>query len=138
MWKSRFFRRGETVTDPKTGLSYVAHAGPSPTAAYREGRADQRKVDHDKVERARKRRGGIGLLGLLIVALAVAGGGYLTLAAREGSFAAGGAAIDRQVSAVTTPATDAATQALDRTGAAVQQAGQAVEQQGEKLRQQAQ
>jgi hypothetical protein len=141
MWTPRFMRRDRTVIDPATGLAYVDHvpaADPAyREAAYREGRVDQRR-DDEKVERVERRRhpvrNGFGLVGLLIVLLAVAGGAYLTLSAREGSFAAGGAAIDRQVSAVTTPARDAAAEAVDRTGYAVQQAGEKVENTGKKLR----
>jgi hypothetical protein len=134
MWTPRFMRRNRAVVDPATGLAYVEHSGPSPTGAYRAGRADQRAADAPKIERKKRRHGGLGLLGLLIIALAVAGGGYLTLAAREGSFAAGGAAIDRQVAAVTTPARDVAVEAVDRTGYTVERAGQTVEEQGKKLR----
>lgn len=137
MWTPRFMRRDRAVTDPATGLAYVEHSAASPSRAYREGRVDQKLADAPKIERKKRRHGGLGLLGLLIIALAVAGGGYLTLAAREGSFAAGGAAVDRQVAAVTAPARNAAAQTLDRTGYAVQQAGQTVEEQGKKLREKA-
>lgn len=56
------------------------------------------------------------------------------LAAREGSFAAGGAVVDQKVAEVTQPARIAINETADRTGAAVQNAGQALETQGEKLR----
>ena len=134
MWTPRFMRRNRAVIDPATGLAYVEHSGTTSTRANRDGRAEQRAADAPKIQTKRRHRGGLGLLGLLIFALAVAGGGYLTLAAREGSFAAGGAAVDRQVAAVTNPAREAAVEAVDRTGYAVQQAGQTVEEQGKKIR----
>jgi hypothetical protein len=135
MWTPRFLRRNRAVTDPDTGLTYVEHNGPDPEAAYRAGRAEQLRIDRERVEARRRRRSpGLGVLGFLIILLALAGGGYLTLAAREGSFTAGGAAVDRQVAAVTTPAREATQEALDRTGASLEQAGQAVETQGKKLR----
>jgi len=134
MWTPRFMRRDEAVIDPATGLAYVQHSAGGPTRAYREGRADQRIADAPKIERKKRPNAGLGVLGFLIIALAVAGGGYLTLAARQGSFAAGGAVIDRQLAAMTSPARNAASETLDRTGYAVQQAGQTVEAQGKKLR----
>ncbi len=137
MWTPRFMRRDRAVTDPATGLAYVQHPAADRTRAHREGRADQRLSDTPKIERKKHHHAGLGVLGFLIIALAVAGGGYLTLAAREGSFAAGGAVVDRQLTAMTSPARDAASQTLDRTGFAVQQAGQTVEAQGKKLREKA-
>ena len=133
MWTPRFMRRNRAVVDPATGLAYVEHS-PAPTRADRDGLADQRKLDGARAETRKRPCGGLGLLGLLLIVLAVAGGGYLTLSAREGSFAAGGAVIDRQVAAVTNPARDAAIATVDRTGAAVEQAGESVAAQGKKIR----
>ena len=97
--------------------------------AYAEGRRDQREMD----KRAR-RRGGFGFVTVFVVLVAALGVVWLALAAREGSFAAGGAVVDQKVAEVTQPARVAINQTADRTGAAVQNAGQALESQGERLR----
>jgi hypothetical protein len=109
-------------------------AGPAVTAergkAYAEGRRDQHKAE----KHVHKKRGGFGFATAFVVLVAALGVVWLALAAREGSFAAGGAVVDQKVAEVTAPARVAINQTADRTGAAVQNAGQALETQGEKLR----
>lgn len=97
--------------------------------AYAEGRRDQHKA-----EKRAHRRGGFGFATAFVVLVAALGVVWLALAAREGSFAAGGAVVDQKVAEVTQPARVAINQTADRTGAAVQNAGQALENQGERLR----
>jgi hypothetical protein len=105
--------------------------------AYAQGRRDERRRER-RVERERpRRRGGFGLLGLVVVLVAALGVVWLALAVREGSFAAGGAVVDQKVASVTQPAVDAANRAVDRTGQAVENAGQALENQGQRLQEQA-
>ena len=98
--------------------------------AYADGRRDQHRME--KV--AHKKRGGFGLVTAFVVLVAALGVVWLALAAREGSFAAGGAVVDQKVAEVTAPARVAINETADRTGAAVQNAGQVLENQGEKLR----
>lgn len=106
--------------------------------AYAEGRRDQHRAEtRDRVERRPRRRRGFPVISLLVVLVAAIGIVWLVLAAREGSFAAGGAVVDQKVAQVTEPARVAASQAVDRTGAAVQNAGQALENQGERIRENA-
>jgi len=99
--------------------------------AYAEGRRDQHRLE----KQARRPGAAAVLTGVVLVAAAGVGAVWLALAAQEGSFAAGGAVVDRTVAEISAPARVAATQAADRTGAAVQTAGQALETSGERLRQ---
>lgn len=103
---------------------------------YEDGRRDQRRIDRAEA-RTRRRRGGFGFAGVVVVLVAALGVLWLALAAREGSFAGGGAVVDQKVAEVTEPARVAAADAVDRTGAAVAGAGQALESQGERIREQA-
>jgi hypothetical protein len=103
---------------------------------YYQGRREQRRIDQTEA-RTRRRGGGFGLVGALVVVVAALGILWVALAAREGSFAAGGALVDQKVAEVTQPARVAATEAVDRTGAAVENAGQALESQGQRLRERA-
>ncbi len=137
--------------DPHTGLAADQAAVLSPAAAYderlveerltrperevgyRRGRADQKEVDRKHA----KRGGGFGFISFLLLIAAVIGVTWVVLAYQAGSFAGGGAVVDRKVAEVTNPAKQAVLNAADRTGAAVQSAGQAVEAQGSKLRQKA-
>lgn len=126
-------RSGESNEQFEARLAAAADAAErgytaSTRQAYADGRRDQHRAD-----RARRRRG-FGLAGLLVVVIAAVGVLWLVLAAREGSFAAGGAVVDQKLAEVTNPARVAANQAVDRTGAAVQNAGQTLETQGERLR----
>ena len=112
---------------------------PDQRRADADHRRDQPRVEtRDRVEKRPRRHRGFPLISLLIVLVAAIGIVWLVLAAREGSFAAGGAVVDQKVSQVTAPARAAASQAVDRTGAAVQNAGQALENQGERIRDKAQ
>jgi len=83
-------------------------------------------------ERPRRRGHGMGVLGFLVVVVAAIGVLWMVLAAREGSFAAGGAVVDHKLAEVTSPARVAANRAVDRTGQAVKTAGQ-----GERIQKQA-
>ncbi|OYW42582.1 MAG: hypothetical protein B7Z38_04535, partial [Rhodobacterales bacterium 12-64-8] len=56
--------------------------------------------------------------------VAAVGALWMVLAAQEGSFAAGGAVVDRKIAEITAPARVATNEAVVRTGAAVQNAGQ--------------
>lgn len=103
---------------------------------YEQGRRDQRRIDRAEA-RTRRRGGGGVMVGLLVVVVAAVGVLWLALAAREGSFAGGGAVVDQKVAQVTEPARVAAADAVDRTGAAVSNAGQALEAQGERIREKA-
>lgn len=80
--------------------------------AYERGRRDER--------RARKRH---PVLMSLTVAAAVVGGVVLVLAAREGSFAGGGARFDQGVSVATTRAEPVVRDAAADAGAALKDAG---------------
>src|SRR3712207_6494477 len=60
--------------------------------AYAEGRRDQHRREH----RPRRRRG-FGWAGLIVVVVAALGVLWVALAAREGSFAAGGAVVDEKI-----------------------------------------
>jgi hypothetical protein len=114
-----------------------AHEG----EAYREGRIDQASRDggvaapasradvraayrKGRAEAAPRRRGGIPLLGLIVLLVVVFGALMLYLAAQNGSFAGGGAVIDRDLSSATQPVR----RAEDKTGAALQRAGEHLQQ----------
>jgi hypothetical protein len=141
-------RPGESAEAFEMRLAAAAREreAPTPAAAYTKGRRDQRqldaakldggKLDGDKVARGRRHRGGgfMALIGFLVVVIAAVGVLWMGLAYREGSFAAGGAVVDRKLAEVTQPARVAAVEAVDKTGQAVQGAGQAIETQGQRLR----
>lgn len=149
MWRPNFLRRERTVVDPATGRSYVAReaseASAAERAAYRDGRVDQHRIDEQRLEErrleARRRRrpmgGGFGMLAALVLMLAIAGGAFLALSVREGSFSGAGGVVDRRVAEATEPARQSALAAVDRSGAAIEDAGQSIEQQGAKLRRKA-
>jgi hypothetical protein len=59
--------------------------------------------------------------------------GVLGLAATLGSFAAGGATLDRQVATATAPARDLAAGAAERSGQALRQAGEDLQAEGRRL-----
>lgn len=113
-------------------------------AAYEQGLADARRADAAAVERERerarlaerprRRRGGLGLIGLIVFLLAVLGGAWLFLAVIKGSFTQGGAVVDNKLSAVTEPAREAVANARNSTGQAVQNAGEALKNSGEKIK----
>lgn len=80
--------------------------------AYERGRRD---------ERARRPRFSLVSIALLVVA--IAGGGIIYLAAREGSFSQGGALVDRNISTAADKAQAPVRQAADRAGDALENAG---------------
>lgn len=144
----------EPIVDPDTGQVYVERRRGESQEAF-EARlaavARERRIDHASIRPAdapplarpapraeaptrRHRRRGLGLAGLIVVLVAVLGALWMALAAREGSFAAGGAVVDQKLAQVTEPARLAANRAADRTGQAVEQAGQKLEAQGERIR----
>ena len=113
----------------EAGRGFARRTTPPPMADSREKAV--------KAHRPPRRRHGFGLVGMAVTLVAVLGVLWLALAAREGSFAAGGAVVDQKIAAATQPAKVAAAQAVDRTGQAVQNAGQALETQGQKIREKA-
>jgi hypothetical protein len=109
--------------------------------AYREGRVDERRVearsataadrattardDRRAMADARRRpRRGAPLISLLVLLVVLFGALMLYLAARNGSFAQGGAVIDHSLSQATQPVR----RAEDKTGAALETAGQHLQQ----------
>ncbi|MBV8592750.1 MAG: hypothetical protein JOZ27_00450 [Caulobacteraceae bacterium] len=111
---------------------------PDETAAYEEGRLDERRtrpvaagtadpaVAYDRGradERHRRRRGGFGLGGLLLLILVVVGAVMLYLAIRNGSFSQGGAVVDHGITTVTQKAEAPIRGAADKAGSALQNAG---------------
>lgn len=142
------------IPDPAAGQVYVerrpgesAEAFEARLAAAARERAEPRRFGTAGVRPAtvekrvptppQRRRRGFGFVGLFVVVVAAVGVLWIVLAAREGSFAAGGAVVDQKLAQVTSPARVAVNQAADRTGAAVQNAGQTLEAQGERLREKA-
>ncbi|MFI4974529.1 MAG: hypothetical protein ACHP84_08325 [Caulobacterales bacterium] len=114
-------------------------------SVYKDGRRDERaRVAHDAEVHAhdpavrdaytrgrsdeRARRRSSPLIAMALILVAAAGGTILYLAAREGSFSAGGEVVDRQVA----KAADATSQA---TKGVADQAGNALEGAGQNLKQ---
>ena len=85
-------------------------------AAYDRGRRD---------ERARRHRS--PMLGFFVLLVALVGGAMIYLAAREGSFTAGGQVVDNALGQASAPARDAA----NRAGDALEQAGQSLKSGGD-------
>lgn len=136
-------RPGESTEAFEARLAAVARERAALAASSpRRGRVPPRERDTVRIDPrpVPKRRpgGGLGLVSLVVVLVAALGLVWTVLAAREGSFAAGGAVVDRKIAEVTQPARLAANQAVDRTGAVVQNAGQALASQGQRIRQTAQ
>jgi hypothetical protein len=102
--------------------------------AYAEGRRDQHRIDR----KAGRPGAGAVMLAALVVVVAAVGVLWTVLAVQHGSFAAGGAVVDRTLAGVTAPARVAANDAVAGAGVAVQSAGQALEIQGERLQDTAQ
>jgi hypothetical protein len=130
-------RPGESAEAFEARLAAAARERTQPprfaTGAKRPVVADSRRADPPRP----RRRAGFGLVGIFVVLIAAVGVLWMVLAAREGSFAAGGAVVDQKLAEVTNPARVAVNQAADRTGAAVQNAGQSLEAKGEALREKA-
>jgi hypothetical protein len=130
-------RPGEPVESFEARRATVAHDRASTEAAarlrreaYAEGRRDQHQIDRH----AARSSAGAVMLSTLVVLVAAAGALWMVLAVQHGSFAGGGAVVDRTLARISQPARVAASDAADRTGVAVQSAGQALETQGERLR----
>lgn len=102
--------------------------------AYREGRLDERRDEAGGpwARRAapaapvvvRRRRGGFGLIGLIVLLVVVFGAVMLYLAARNGSFSAGGAVLDNGLSNATQKAAAPVRNAEDKVGQSLEHAGQ--------------
>ena len=90
------------------------HAARVVRDAYERGRRDERA----------RRRPGLSLVSLAVVMAAVVGGGALYLAAREGSFAQGGAVVDHSLSNAGAKAQAPLRGAADQAGSALEHAGQ--------------
>ena len=130
-------RPGEPVESFEARRAAYAHDRVSTDAAaklrrevYAEGRRDQQKIDRH----AARPSAGAVMLSTLVVLVAAVGVLWMVLAVQHGSFAGGGAVVDRTLAGISQPARVAANDAVDRTGVAVQSAGQALESQGERLR----
>jgi hypothetical protein len=89
-----------------------------PSANRRSEAASTYRQDH--APSRPRRRGGFGLIGFVILLIVIFGALMLYLAARNGSFAQGGAVIDHGLSSATQPVRNAE----DRAGAALEHAGQ--------------
>jgi hypothetical protein len=106
------YREGRV--DERRAEARGAVASPAAASAYRQGRADARP---------RSRRG-LPVISLLVFLVVVFGAVMLYLAAKNGSFAQGGAVIDHSLSAAEQPVR----RAEDKTGAALENAGQHLKQ----------
>lgn len=102
--------------------------------AYAEGWRDQHRIDR----KAGRPSAGAVMLSTLVVLVAAVGVLWTVLAVQHGSFAGGGAVVDRALAGISAPARVAANDAVAGAGVAVQSAGQALETQGERLRETAQ
>lgn len=100
-------RQAEGAVDPPASRTQV-------NTAYRKGRADA----------APRRRGGAPIITLVVLLIVIFGATMLYLAAQNGSFARGGAVVDRDLSQATQPVR----RAEDKTGQALQNAGQHLQQ----------
>lgn len=139
----------ETATGSEVRVDSVDSAGrplgtPDAATAYEQGRADALRADAAAAERERERErtraqprrrgGGLGLIGLLVLLLAIIGGVFLFLSWRHGSLQGGGAAMGNGVSAATEPAKEAGANLRNATGQAVENAGEALKSSGEKIK----
>ncbi|MEO8811854.1 MAG: hypothetical protein ABI376_02940 [Caulobacteraceae bacterium] len=130
--------------------------GDGPTGAYREGRLDERaaeqadpaavaptpitrdaaRLDRDRLDAsydrgrrdARARRRGSPVLTLVLLVLVIVAAILIFLAIRNGSFAGGGAVVDREISNLAQTAQAPVRNAADKTGAALQNAGENLKQ----------
>ncbi len=101
--------------EPPMDAGDPALAGEDLRLAYERGRRDERA--------ARKRH---PILMTLTVGVAVVGGVVLALAAREGSFASGGARFDQGVSVAAAKAEPVVRDAADGAGTALKDAGRSL------------
>ena len=130
-------RPGESPAAFEARLAAAARERANPTFGSRRtiaGDPRREAARHEPPRIEKRRRGGFGIVGLVVVLVAALGVMWVVLAAREGSFAAGGAVVDQKLAQVAHPARVAVNQAADRTGAAVQNAGATLEAQGERIR----
>jgi hypothetical protein len=110
-WLAAFRTRRRRAMENADIQSARRHEESAARAAYDRGRRD---------ERARRHRS--PLLGFVVLLVALAGGAMIYLAAREGSFSAGGQVMDNALGQASSPARDAA----NRAGDALEQAGQSL------------
>ncbi len=118
LWNRHTPRREPIVDDPDR----IPDPGIEPQdlrVAYERGRADERK--------ARKRH---PILMSLTIVAALVGGVVIVLAAREGSFAGGGARFDEGVSEAATRAEPVVRDAASEAGAAIKDAGRSLSDSG--------
>jgi hypothetical protein len=107
-------------------------------AAYRSD-AERMRWERDqalsRAARLEHRRGrpAVAAIGATLVVTALLSLGLLVLALSHGSFAAGGAEIDRQVASATAPARDLAADAAERSGEALRRAGEDLKAEGREL-----
>lgn len=105
--------------------------GADQAEAYREGRADERRDEGPWARRSApvrvRRRGGLGLVGLVFLIIVAVGAIMLYLAARNGSFSAGGAVVDHGLSNAAHRATAPVRHAEDKAGQALENAGRSLQ-----------
>jgi hypothetical protein len=101
--------------DRAIGVVEAGHDERVARDAYDRGRRD---------ERARRHRSPV--LSLIVLVIAIAGGAMVYLAAREGSFTAGGHVVDKAIGKAAEPARTAA----DSAGNALESAGQSLKESG--------
>ncbi len=104
----------------KRSKDAAASPAPSPAdvnTAYERGRRDERE-----------RRRIHPILSLMVVVVALIGGGMLYLGAREGSFSRGGEVVDQGIAHATGRAQTVAQGAVSGAGADISQAGQSLQQ----------
>jgi hypothetical protein len=115
--------------------------------AYKDGRQDERRrvgrdvSAHSRIDRLdvreayergrrdeRARHHGSPLAAFLVLVIALAGGAVLFLAAREGSFTAGGQVVDRNITTAAQKMQTPVRNAADNAGSALENAGQNLKQ----------
>ncbi|HZZ35791.1 MAG TPA: hypothetical protein VFE03_08705 [Caulobacteraceae bacterium] len=109
----KVYKEGRQDERARTANDAERHAkDPTLRDAYERGRRDQK---------ARRRSSPV--IALVLLLAAAAGGGALFLAAREGSFAAGGTVVDRQVAKAADATSRISGRAAEQTGDALAGAG---------------
>jgi hypothetical protein len=125
-WRSDGKRPSEQLETPIEGH------GPSAEAERLRWERDQALARAARLER-RRGRPVLAAVGAALLTAAAVTVGVLAVAASQGSFTAGGAAIDRQVATATAPARDFAAGAAERSGQALRQAGEDLQAEGRRL-----
>ena len=97
---------------------------------YNKGRRDENRVMNRRIRRSRH-----PILGGLVFLAAVAGVGFVGLAYEEGSFSAGGAAVDHQIAAWRGDLMAPVSNAGARSGQALQDAGRTISTKSQQLSQ---